>query len=116
LPAVGDAASGCNSRKRRLGRCGTGGPNTRALRLSSVDGQARVVQDGQIVADPALANMPLFAGSQITTGNDGRVEVQFEDGSVVRLSPNSTLTFSGDRKAGTNAHTEVVLNNGSGVL
>lgn len=90
----------------------TGGPNTRALRLSSVDGQARVVQDGQIVADPALANMPLFAGSQITTGNDGRVEVQFEDGSVVRLSPNSTLTFSAIEKHGTNAHTEVVLNNG----
>ena len=89
-----------------------GGANARALRLSSVEGQVRVVQDGQIVADPALANMPLFAGSEITTGNDGRVEVQLEDGSVVRLSPNSTLSFPALEKQGTGNHTEVALTNG----
>ena len=89
-----------------------GGANTRALRLSSVDGQARVVQDGQIIADPALANMPIFAGSEITTGNDGRVEIQLEDGSVVRLSPNSTLSFPVLEKQGTGNHTEVALTNG----
>jgi len=88
------------------------GTNTRALRLSSVEGEVRVVQDGQIVADPALANMPLFAGSQIVTGNDGRTEIQLEDGSVVRLSPNSTLTFPAIEKHGTSAHTEVALVSG----
>jgi hypothetical protein len=89
-----------------------GAGNTRALRLSSVDGQVRVEQDGQILADPALANMPLFAGTQITTGNDGRAEIQMEDGSVARLSPNSTLTLPVVEKQGAGSHTEVVLNNG----
>lgn len=89
-----------------------GGANARALRLSNVDGQVRVVQDGQIIADPALANMPIFAGSEITTGNDGRVEFQLEDGSVIRLSPNSTLSFPVLEKQGTGNHTEVALTNG----
>ena len=90
----------------------SGGSNARALRLSSVDGQVRVVQDGQIIADPALTNMPIFAGSEITTGNDGRVEFQLEDGSVVRLSPNSTLSFPVLEKQGAGNHTEVALTNG----
>jgi hypothetical protein len=77
-----------------------------------VDGQVRVVQEGQIIADPALANMPIFAGSEVTTGNDGRVEFQLEDGSVVRLSPNSTLSFPVLEKQGTGNHTEVALTNG----
>jgi len=89
-----------------------GAGSSRALRLSSVEGQVRVVQDGQVLADPALANMPLFAGTQITTGDDGRTEIQMEDGSVVRLSPNSTLTFPVIEKQGSNMHTEVVLNAG----
>jgi hypothetical protein len=89
-----------------------GGANGRALRLSSVEGQVRVEQDGQVLADPALANMPLFAGSQVTTGNDGRTEIQLEDGSVIRLSPNSTLTFPVIEKRGSGTHTEVVLNGG----
>ena len=89
-----------------------GGSNARALRLSSLDGQVRVVQDGQIIADPALANMPIFAGSEVTTGNDGRVEFQLEDGSVVRLSPNSTLSFPVLEKQGAGNHTEVALTNG----
>ena len=82
-----------------------GGSNARALRLSSVDGQVRVVQDGQVIADPALANMPIFAGSEVTTGNDGRVEFQLEDGSVLRLSPNSTLSFPVLEKQGTGKRT-----------
>jgi hypothetical protein len=89
-----------------------GAVNNRALRLSSVEGQVRVVQDGQVLADPALANMPLFAGTQVTTGDDGRTEIELEDGSVIRLSPNSTLTFPVIEKQGSNTHTEVVLNGG----
>jgi len=62
----------------------------RAARLSSVDGDVRIVQDGQVIADPALVNTPLFEGSQIVTGDDGRAELQIDDGSVARLSPNSS--------------------------
>ena len=42
-------------------------PAARAVRLSSVDGQVQVSQNNQVLADPALANMSLFEGTQITT-------------------------------------------------
>jgi uncharacterized protein DUF6600/FecR-like protein len=86
--------------------------DSRAARLSSVEGQVQLVQDGQVIADPAYSNLPLFEGSQLITGSDGRAEVQLEDGSVARLSPNSTLTFSTLKQQGTGSHTEVVLNTG----
>src|SRR5271154_192433 len=84
--------------------------NSQAVRLSSVEGQVRVVQDSQVIADPAYANLPLFEGSQVTTGNDGRAEIQLEDGGVIRLSPNSTLTFPVLQQQGMGSHAEVVLN------
>jgi FecR protein len=86
--------------------------DARALRLSNVEGQVRVVQDGQVIADPAYNNLPLFEGSQVITGNDGRAEIQLEDGSLARLSPNTTLTFSVLKQEGTSTHTDVVLNGG----
>ena len=85
---------------------------SRAVRLSSVEGDVRVVQDGEVIADPALANLPLFEGSEITTGNEGRAEIQFEDGSVARLSPNTTLALSVLQQKGTGTRTEIVMNSG----
>ena len=86
--------------------------NSRAVRLSNVEGDVRVVQDGEVIADPALANQPLFEGSEITTGNEGQAEIQFEDGSVARLSPNTTLALSVLQKQGTGTRTEIVMNSG----
>jgi hypothetical protein len=84
----------------------------RAVRLSSVDGQVQVVQDGQVIADQATTNLPLFEGSQIITGNEGRAEVQLEDGSLARLSPNSTLTLTKLTREGAGTRTVLVLNGG----
>ena len=84
----------------------------RAVRLSVVDGQAKVLQDGEVIADPATANMPIFEGSAIVTGNDGRVEVQLEDGSVVRVTPNSQVTLAGLSQQGEARKTAVVVNSG----
>src|SRR6266481_1761863 len=67
--------------------------SARAVRLSFVEGEVHLYQGSQPVADQALANTPLFEGARIDTGNDGRAEVQFEDGSVARLSPESSLTL-----------------------
>jgi len=86
--------------------------DARAIRLSNAEGQVQVIQDSQVIADPAYSNLPLFEGSQIITGNDGRAEIQLEDGSVVRLSPNTTLTFSVLQPQGTGIRTEIVLNGG----
>ncbi|HEY3706163.1 MAG TPA: FecR domain-containing protein [Terracidiphilus sp.] len=71
-----------------------GGAPGRAVRLSSVDGQVQVAQGGEVLADHALVNTPLFEGTQVSTGEDGRAEIQFEDGSVARIPPDSSLTLS----------------------
>ena len=65
-----------------------------AARLSSVEGQVRLSQGGQVIADPAVMNAPLFAGTRVETGDDGKAEIQFDDGSVARLSPDSALTLT----------------------
>jgi FecR protein len=87
-------------------------PAARAVRLSFVEGPVRVVQDGQVIADPAYANLPLFEGAQVIAGDEGRAEVQLEDGSVARLSPNSTITFSVLQQQGSGTRTEIVVNGG----
>jgi len=89
---------------------GNGQPG-RAVRLSSVDGPVQIVQGGQVLADQAIANTPLFEGTQLNTGDNGRAEVQFEDGSVARIPPQSSLTLSVLRPGG---ETEILLSSGMG--
>src|SRR5580658_3899913 len=60
-------------------------PAARAVRLSSVDGQVQLSQGNQVIAETSVANTPLFEGTRVTTADDGRAEIQFEDGSVARL-------------------------------
>lgn len=90
------------------------GQPTRAVRLSYVDGKATLSQDNQVVTDQAVANAPLLEGMTLSTADDGRAEVQFEDGSVARLSPDSSLTLKVLRGQGASAETEMVLNKGLG--
>jgi hypothetical protein len=89
-------------------------PAARAVRLSFVDGEVQLSQGNTVLADRALANTPLFEGSRITTAEDGRAEIQFEDGSVVRISPNSALTLAVLRNEGAKGDAELNLNGGLG--
>jgi hypothetical protein len=82
-----------------------------AARLSSVEGQVRLTQEGQVIAESAPANAPLFAGTRIETGDDGKAEIQFDDGSVARISPNSVLTLQSIGGDGSSS-TDVVLESG----
>ena len=84
----------------------------RAIRLSSVDGHVRVTEGNQVLAEQASVNTPLFEGMQITTVDDGRAEIQFEDGSVARLSPDSSLTLTVLRGEGAGGDAEMTLNGG----
>ena len=95
-------------------RADEGKPAGRAIRLTSVDGQVRIAQDNQLLADPALDNTPLFEGTQVLTSDDGRAELQFEDGSVVRITPNSSVRLVVLRGQGANCDTEIVLEGGLG--
>jgi hypothetical protein len=95
-------------------RADDAGPAARAVRLSSVDGQVQLAQGKQVLAAAGVANTPLFEGTTVTTADDGRAEIQFEDGSVARLSPNSALTLKVLRGAGANGEAEITLDGGLG--
>lgn len=86
------------------------GGGGRAVRLSSVDGEVQVSQGAEVLADHALVNTPLFEGMTVSSGDDGRAEVQFEDGSVARIPPDSALTLTVLRPG----ETEVTLDRGMG--
>jgi hypothetical protein len=88
------------------------GQPARAVRLSYVDGQVTLAQRGQVLAQQAVANAPLLEGMQLTTADSGKAEIQFEDGSVVRLSPDSSVTLQVLQGAGTTANAVLVLNSG----
>jgi len=82
-------------------------------RLSDVEGSVHIGQmsaspggtdatrqtaPGQVPPPPAdqafsqaTLNMPVLAGTEIATGDDGRAELQFNDGGIARLTPNSIL-------------------------
>src|SRR5882757_10905052 len=61
-------------------------PVQRAARLSFLQGDVTVDHLDNTAGDPAQINMPLAEGARLTTGDDGQAEVEFEDGSVVRLT------------------------------
>ncbi|HEX3438174.1 MAG TPA: DUF6600 domain-containing protein [Pseudacidobacterium sp.] len=67
--------------------------NVRSVRISHVDGTVQLLDSNGMAFDKAQPNMPVTQGMRIKTGEDGRVEVQFEDGSVARATPNSVINF-----------------------
>jgi FecR protein len=68
--------------------------NVRAVRLSDVEGKVQVFNGSAQAFDQAQPNMPVMEGMRLVAAGDGRVEVQFEDGSVARVTPNSSITLS----------------------
>src|SRR5258707_13174907 len=88
-------------------------PAHRAARLSFLQGEVTVDHLDNTAGDPAQINMPLVEGSRLTTGEDGQAEVEFEDGSVVRLTPNSSLGLEAlSIDPATNFHTKLTLLHG----
>jgi FecR protein len=68
--------------------------NVRAVRLSAVEGKVQVFNGTEAAFDQAVLNMPVVEGMRFVTADDGRVEIQFEDGSVARVTPNSSITLA----------------------
>ncbi len=59
-------------------------------RLSRLAGSATVqAEDGTTAAIDAALNMPLPAGERLSTSDNGEAEVEFTDGSVLRMTPRS---------------------------
>ncbi len=76
----------------------------RIVRLSEVDGSVQIDRNTGKGFENAIPNMPVTQGVRLDTGDNGRAEVEFENGSVLRLADNTSVEFtqlslasSGDR-------------------
>jgi hypothetical protein len=66
----------------------------RIVRLSNVEGAVVVDRNTGQGYENAFLNMPVIQGMKVATKDGGRAEVEFEDGSTVRIGPKSTIEFS----------------------
>ena len=66
----------------------------RIVRLSDVQGSVQINKNSGLGFENAFLNMPVTQGVQLRTGANGRAEIEFEDGSSMRLAPNSQIEFS----------------------
>ena len=64
----------------------------RIVRISYVEGEVRL-DTGQGY-ESATMNLPLMERDWLQTGSDGWAEVQLEDGSLIRLAPNTVIAFT----------------------
>jgi hypothetical protein len=82
----------------------------RIVRLSNVEGAVVVDRNSGQGYENAFLNMPIVQGMKVATKDDGRAEIEFEDGSTVRVGPKSTLEFSalGLRDSGARFSTVIV--------
>src|SRR5689334_12030100 len=67
--------------------------HVRIVRVSALNGDVQVDRgDGQGF-DKAILNMPIVNSARAWTRNDGEAEIEFEDGSTIRLVPNTIVNF-----------------------
>jgi len=66
----------------------------RIVRLSDVQGSVQIDKNTGLGFENAFINLPITQGTQLRTGDSGRAEIEFEDGSSMRLTPHTTVQFS----------------------
>src|ERR1700745_1601038 len=65
----------------------------RIVRLSDVHGDVQIDRNTGQGYEKAFLNLPLTQGVKIQTKQDGRAEVEFEDGSTLRITPDAVIEF-----------------------
>src|SRR5438552_4841303 len=66
----------------------------RIVCLSDVQGSVQIDKNTGLGFASAFLNLPITQGAQVRTHDRGRAEIEFEDGSTLRLTPNTTVEFS----------------------
>jgi len=66
----------------------------RIVRLSDVQGTVQINKNSGLGFENAFVNLPITQGTQLRTRENGRAEIEFEDGSTLRITPNTTVEFS----------------------
>jgi FecR protein len=87
--------------------------HVRIVRLSDIEGSVQIDRNTGQGFEKAILNMPITEGMRLKTSS-GRAEVEFENGSVLRLADDSSIEFStlSLRDAGQMVN-EVRLNDGT---
>ena len=67
---------------------------TRTARLTFFAGAVEIGRIDNTALGEPVPNMPLVEGTRIVTGDYGQAEIEFEDGSVARLTPRTVLTLN----------------------
>jgi len=70
-----------------------GDSQARVVRLSDVQGDVQIDRNAGQGFEKAFLNLPVTQGVKLKVGNDGRAAVEFEDGSTLRLTPNTVIDF-----------------------
>ena len=65
----------------------------RIVRLSDVRGAVEIDKNSGAGYEKAFMNMPITEGCLLRTQSDGKAEVEFDDGSALRLTPDTTVEF-----------------------
>jgi hypothetical protein len=65
----------------------------RMVRLSEVQGDVQVDRTTGQGFEKAFLNLPITQGVMLKTKKDGRAEVEFEDGSAIRVTPSTVIDF-----------------------
>src|SRR4051812_27886462 len=68
--------------------------HVRVVRLSYIDGGVQVSHNAGGAYEKAIVNLPITEGARLKTSDDGRAEVEFEDGSTLRIVADSAVEFS----------------------
>ena len=65
----------------------------RVVRLSEVQGDVQIDRNAGQGYEKAFLNLPITQGAKLQTRKDGRAEVEFEDGSTLRVTPDTVIDF-----------------------
>jgi Family of unknown function (DUF6600)/FecR protein len=65
----------------------------RIVRLSQVDGNVQIDRNTGQGYEKAFLNLPIVQGTKLRTGRDARAEIEFEDGSTLRITPDTVVEF-----------------------
>jgi FecR protein len=66
----------------------------RVVRLSEVQGDVQIDRNAGQGSEKAFLNLPITQGAKLQTRKDGRAEVEFEDGSTLRVTPDTVVDFA----------------------
>jgi uncharacterized protein DUF6600/FecR-like protein len=80
----------------------------RIVRLSDVQGAVQIDKNTGQGFERAFLNLPITQGTKLQTRDNARAEIEFEDGSTLRLTPNTTVEFTELGTSDSGRHTSVV--------